>query len=264
MGTAGFGSPRLTAFNRDVNPKGLELVKCDIQKELGVFKAEPNATIRAGQWVKLDANQFVVPVTAAADIPLGIAKWNKQQFGRSVIVHEALKVVFGGTTVLSRAPFGQTFAAAPDAVGIRAAPDVSTALLAAGTVTITTPNVVDWGATGPAGSTDGDTVYATYAYELTDSDLDLDGRDFRNQSNNDVLGQDDRITVITDWSMITTTEYDPFAVYSPTGANSLLRLDAEGRVTTAGAGTIVGRVFQPPAAGGGENVFMTYIASPGI
>lgn len=262
MGTAGFGSPRLTAFNRDVNPKGLELVKCDIQKELGVFKAEPNATIRAGQWVKLDANQFVVPVTAGADIPLGIAKWNKQQFGRSVIVHEAVKVVFGGTTVLSRSPYGQTFAAAPDAVALRVAPDISTADVAAGTVTITTPNVIDWGATGPGGGVaDGDTLYATYAYSLTDADLDLDGRDFRNQSNNDVLGQDDRITVITDWSMICTTEFDPFGVYAPGAA---LYLDAEGRVSDTVAGSIRGRVFQPPAAGGGENVFMTYIASPGI
>jgi hypothetical protein len=100
---------------------------------------------------------------------------------------------------------------------------------------------------GGGAITDGQTVYCTYTYALTDADFEFDGRDFRNQQNNDVLGQEGRIAIITDWSKLYSIEWDTSQLYDMT-TNNKLYVDANGKATSVSGTDKVGQVSQLPNA----------------
>ena len=239
MGTLVDQESKLAAFNGDVFPKGLDLRRSVIHVDLGTYTAEANATIRAGQFVALDAGGFVIP-SIGADT-LGVSKWNKQQFGVSVNVDVPLTLVGTTPVFVGRANISN--------VAVRSAPNMGgtpytggggdyNAVAGAGTVARDATTTI----------TDGQTVYVTYTYALVDADFEFDGRDFRNQSNNDVLGQEDRIVVITDWAKLYTMEWDTADTMTTTGAGSKLYVNAEGKASNVAAGDFAGRVIQVPTA----------------
>jgi hypothetical protein len=102
-------------------------------------------------------------------------------------------------------------------------------------------------AAGALVATNPQTAYVTYTFALQDSDLDFQGRNFWNFTD-DVSIQDNHITVITDWSLLFTTQYDTSvdyvagdALYAGTGA----KIGLFGKTAN---GTAVAKVFQAPTA----------------
>ena len=97
-------------------------------------------------------------------------------------------------------------------------------------------------------------VYATYTYELSSRDLDFQGRNFFNFTD-DVSISDGRVTVITNASMLFTSQYDSARVdYALTGTGKNLycggnTADLAGLFTTdSSEGEFVGHVLQIPTA----------------
>lgn len=231
-------SPNLAAFTGQVFKKGLDLGRSVIHTDLGTYRAEANATIRSGQFVAFDATGFIIPSVGADTI--GVSKWNKQQFGVSVNMDES--IVLPGTTAVNLARSNVSNVSVRSAINLggtlfTVTTDYTVAAVA-GTVT----------RVGSGAIADGATVFVTYTFALVDADFEFDGRDFRNQSNNDVLGQEDRITVVTDWSMLFTIEWDTIVNYTLTGATSRLFVSAEGKATSTSGTDFAGKVSQLPTA----------------
>jgi hypothetical protein len=229
-------SNRLAAFNGDVYPKGLDLRRCIINNDPGVWEALSTATIRQGQFQAQDANGYLLP-SAGADT-VGVAKWNQQTTGVSVNVDEAITMT--GTTAqdLARGNVSN--------VSVRSAQNFTGTLY---TVTTDyTVNAANGTVTRVGGGTitDGQVVYVTYTYALTDGDFEIDGRDFRNQSNNDVLGNEGKLALITNWAQLFSIEYDTSVAYAMTGATSLLYVSSEGKVTSASGTDAAGKIRQLP------------------
>ena len=74
--------PRLSAFQSNLFPVGLDLGRCVINTDLGVLQAATTATFNAGSIVAQNASGEIVPcvgntATVPTGVPLGVAKWNK-------------------------------------------------------------------------------------------------------------------------------------------------------------------------------------------
>ena len=74
--------PRLSAFQSNLYPVGLDLGRCVINTDLGVLQAATTATFNAGSIVAQNASGEIVPcvgntATVPTGVPLGVAKWNK-------------------------------------------------------------------------------------------------------------------------------------------------------------------------------------------
>lgn len=233
------GTPRHAAFSSDVFPKGLDLRRSVINNDLGTYETTDAAVIRAGQFAAYDANNgYVVPSAGASTI--GVFKWNKQQFGVSVKVDEA--IVLNGTTPTNLARGNVSN------IGVNSLPGFAGTLYTGGGGDYnanTTNGTIARDATTTI--PDGATVYVTYTFQLTDADFQFDGRDFRNQQNNDVLGHENKITVITDWAKLFTMEYDTSVAYAYTAANKLY-VSAEGKATSTAGTDFAGQVHQLPTA----------------
>lgn len=243
MGTLGLSGTRRAAFETKVNQRGINFGMCNFSgaTEVGVDAVDPAATIRAGQLVANSANGIV---PANLNDVIGVSKFDHTQYGKAVIINEA--IILNGTTAtnLSRANVSN--------VAVRAADDMSTAALAVTTdYTVNTTNGtitrVGGGAIG-----DGDTVYVTFTYDLVASDFDFDGLPFHYQyGNNYSASQEDRIVVIKGPHELFTTEWDTSQDYGLTGTASNLFCDANGRFSSndAGSADYVGKVFQLPISG---------------
>jgi hypothetical protein len=239
MGSLNDGSPRHAAFNSDVFPKGLDLRRSVINNDLGTYVAADAAVLRAGQFVSYNTGGFIVPSTGADTI--GVSKWNKQQFGVSVNVDEAIVLVGTTPTNLARGNISNQ--------AVRSAPNMGGTLFTGGGGDYN--EVLGAGTIARDGTTtipDGATVYVTYTYALTDADFEFDGRDFRNQQNNDVLGQENRLAVISDWSRLFNMEWDTSVTYTLTGATSKLFVSAQGKATSTSGTDFAGQVHQVPTA----------------
>jgi hypothetical protein len=99
------------------------------------------------------------------------------------------------------------------------------------------------------GIADGQIVLVTYQYQVTEQELKFEGRNFWNFIN-DVDIQGGKITVINDWSIVFTTQFDPAQAYA---VNDTLNAGTtaaglDGLVTKGGAGAYIGKVFQVPTA----------------
>lgn len=245
MGSVGLGNnANLGAFLNRTYAEGLDLGRCQIREALGIFVADPNSTFRAGQLVMRDANGLIV-ASNGLDV-LGVAKWNHATSMVAVQVDEA--VVLVGTTA-SNLKFANVS-------NVR----VASAVKGGGTVyTVTTNYTVS--ATngtvtrvGGGAITDGQTVYVTYTYALTESMLlQNQGKNFWNTLD-EVSVNEGRVTVITDAELIFTSQYDTGVNYAITGATSNVYASTtsgkEGLFTSSSAGSakFVGRVFQVPTA----------------
>lgn len=269
MGTL-IGNPaKRASFQQQLFPAGLDLNRSEIHRALGVWKAAATASFRAGQAVMLNSSGEVI-VSDGTSI-LGIAKWDMVSVKRATVIDQP--IVFGVA--------GATKKLKPKIVGSAAANSVrvNSAVAGGGTAYTDTNNgaggddfTVDY-TTGDivhiAAGSNGDidptaTVYASYAYELTESDLLLEGKNFW-QSTDYVSIQDGRITVIEAPAQIFTTEYDTSKTYALTGANSNIYVNASGQFTsTVGSNKLVGRCISVPSAADpflGVNFFGQVVAN---
>lgn len=244
MGSIG-NTGRLGAFQSDVFASGLDLGRCEIMRDLGVFKAAENATILQGQMVSLNADGELV-LADATDV-FGIAKWNKASLGVSVAVDEAVTVSFGGVTNLQRGNVSNVrVQSAVDGGGVTI-PAASNYTLSAANGTLTWDSPTS-GANAPA---NGATVYVSYTFDLTASDYQFQGLNFFNKLD-DVGGlTDGRLTIIQGPATIFTTQYDTSEVFA-VGAPVYCGGDTAGEeglfTITSTNSELVGHVIQAPRA----------------
>lgn len=252
MGSYGSTS-RDAAFDGQIFPKGLNFKKSKYTDDLGTYQTTDAAVIRAGQLSTIDANGFYVPTTDGLGI-VGVFKWDKQQFGVSVNVDEAV-VLNGTTSVQLKRTAGVTN------VSVRSAKNFGGTLYTVTTdYTATAGGLVTRVALGAIA--DGATVYVTYTYALVDADFQFDGRTFRNNTNDRVTGQENRVAIITNWSRLYTMEYDSSKQYG-TASSYKLYATAEAKVSSTQTGSMefVGRVHQLPMTGD-EYLGMTIHGNP--
>lgn len=246
-------SPRLQSFRNDVYPVGIDIRRSVIKSDAGVFVADPVATFRAGQVLAQNAaGNFVVCDGLGAppiNIPFGFAKWNKTSQLLASVTDEA--VVLNGVLPTNLKHAGLFPAGGP--AGLRVS-DVPTGVT--GTVFVEgagndyVGNYINGQVQRAAGSTipDGSTVYVSYKWALLENDLDFQGRNFWNLLDEVTIAQG-RVAIITDWSILFTTMYDPSQTYA---IGDQLYVDTAlkaGMLTKTGGGRPpFAKVFQIPGA----------------
>lgn len=242
MGSLTGNAGAIAAFTGQPFPNGLDLGRCVIQFDIGVFSADPVATFLAGSLVTKGTNGITATdgsATAGVGGVLGVAKWNKANTLYGAVVDEV--VVLPGTTVVSLKH--------PLVSGVKVSAAAGGApITAGGNYTLSTTN----GTLARIGGVvaDGQTVYVSYTFTIQNADLDFQGRNFWNGTD-DVTIQDGRITVITGWSMLFTTQYNTALQY--TLGDALIAgntgLFTKAAASDAGSASIaVGTVIQVPTA----------------
>ncbi len=245
MGSLGLTSPRLGAFQSDTFPRGLDLGRSVILQDVGVFKAAAAADFEQGMLVAQDANGEVVKCDSRP--VFGVAKWNKTNTLTGAVIDEA--VVFatsGGTTTLTHPNVSN--------LQVRSAVDFGgSAFASPGDFTLNAVNGVLTHAGGGSTIPVGTSVFVTYTFQLSSDDLDFQGRNFFNFTD-DVSVAAGRVTVITDASVLFTSQYDTSRVFTLTGTAKNLHCGGttaglEGLFTNDPAeGEFVGHVIQIPTA----------------
>lgn len=225
-------------------PAGLDRLRCECNRRLGVWRANSGTTFRQGMAVGLNSTGEVVVFDAANGTTLlGVAAMNKMSLGRSVVTDQSITfgvdnatknlahsgLVSGSVVVRSATGgTGTTYTVTTD----------YTVSLTNGTITHVAAGAID--ETLP--------VYVSFAWSLTEQDYDFQGKNFW-QQNDDVSIQDLRVSVIEAPAQVFTTEYDPSVVYALTGANSNIYANASGLFTSASASAkLCGKVINIPSA----------------
>lgn len=240
MASVGLGNnAALGAFQNKIHQEGLDLPRCQVNQALGVYVADPAATWRAGSVVTQNAAGQVVPATNTGTM-LGIVKWNKATSLVAAKVDEQVTLV-GTTAVALRFPNISNVRVASQAQG-------------GGTVYV---NVTDYTLNltngtitrvGGGAIADGQTVFVTYTYQISSTDLiQAHGQNFWN-SVDEVSYADNRVTVITDAEVLYSSQYDTTRTYT---MGQALYSSSAGLITNdsnSGAAPPVGRVFQVPSA----------------
>lgn len=241
---------RVEAFQNDPFSVGLDLGRSVIGRALGVWQADPAATFRQGQLVKRNASGLII-LADGVDV-MGVAKWTKANTFLGSVTDEP--VTLNGTTA-SNLKHGnvsnERVQSLPDGAGSTFVEGGGNDyILVAGNGTI---------ARDPTSSiADGATVFVSYTFELTSADLDFQGTNFFNRVDDVGItdagpsGSGGQITVIQDWSLLFTTQYDTSQVYAVNDD-----IHAAGQVTAAlsglftndaAEGQLVGKCTQPPTA----------------
>lgn len=247
MGSIG-NTARQASFDGQLYAKGLKLQQCTIRADEGTWVMNPAAVIRQGQFVKQDADGFII--VGDGDETIGLAKWGSAPLGRSLKMD--VPIVLTGTTAVSVGRGNIS------GVSVRADPNFGTAY------TVTTDYTVQAVAgtitrVALGGIADGETVYVTFTFELVASDFLFDGvSSFRNQNENKVLGQEDRLTVVQFGCKIVSAEWDTSEDYA---IGDPLFVSTAGQATATSGTDFVGRVFQLPNSdvGGVPDLYLGYI-----
>jgi len=247
MGTLDLTSPRLAAFQSDIFPRGLDLRRSVIMQDIGVFKAGLVATFEAGMLVAQDTDGTIIKCVSKP--VLGVAKWNKTTALSAAIVDEPISFATAGAVVSLKHNSGVAN------VQIRSAINFGGSLYGdPGDYTVTTSGLVTHIPAGSGGNIPlATTVYVSYTFQLSVAELDFQGRNFWNYTD-DVSQNDGRVTVITDASILFTSQYDTSRVYTLTGVGKNLYCGGTtpalaGLFTNDSAeGEFVGHVIQIPSA----------------
>jgi hypothetical protein len=242
----------MEAFRVSTRAIGIDLIRSVYTRNLGTYVSAPAATYRAGMLVELDAQQQIQACGSVADVtnPFGFTKYTKANTLYAAVVGEEITLDGVVDTALKHGGLW-----APGATGGVKVYNLATgAAYAEGAGSDYVVTYANGLIKRAAGSTiaDGQTVGVTYQYQVTEQELKFEGRNFWNLLN-DVDIQNGLISVITDWSIIFTTQYDPTGVYAVN--QKLYAGDVsdgkQGLVTptqTALTNLYVGRVFQVPTA----------------
>jgi hypothetical protein len=245
MGSVALNSPRLGAFQNNVFPRGLDLGRCVIIQDLGIYRAADAAAFEQGMLVSQDAAGDLIKCVSKP--VLGVAKWNKAAVYTAAVIDEAIAFPTAASTVNLRHPTIKNVRV-QSAANYGGSPYTVTTDYTVNTTNGTITQVALGGI--PLATT----VYVSYTYDLTSRDLDFHGRNFFNYTD-DVSISDSRVTVITDASFLFTSQYDTNrSTYALTGTGKNLYC---GGNTTAlagmftndsGEGAFVGHVIQLPTA----------------
>lgn len=245
--------PRFQAFRSDIHPVGIDLRRSIILTDGGAYVADPTATFRAGQVLaQNDGGNFVVCDglgAAPSNVPFGFAKWNKTTSLLASACDEAL--VLNGV-VATNMRHANIFGAPLGGVRVSDRPTgiagATTFIEGAGadyTVNYVNGQIVR---TGVSTIPDGSTVYVNYKYFVSEADLDFQGRNFWNFLDEVTIAQG-RIAIITNWSILFTSMYDPSQTYSIQQPLYVDTGDKAGLLTNqAGGRPQFARVFQLPGA----------------
>lgn len=275
MGTIRNAENRLETFQNDIFPRGLDLGACKYHQDGGVYTIQEGVTIRPGSLVArtpvtagvLASPGLVIPVTTAGEAAnvFGIAKWGTEAIGSSVRVDEVYPGFPGGT--------GTTInlrnANLVDTGGTGEFVNVHTAANFGGTkytvaATNFTVNAVNGVLTNGATPVPANVpLFISYMWNLTQAQLRFNGVKFHSNTSDDVaFSSANRLAVITDWSIIFTTEFDDTLDYDTQGTASNLYCDVDGRFTNTAlaANRYVGKVYQLPRSG---YPYLGVIANPG-
>jgi hypothetical protein len=237
-------SSKLLAFQPDPHKTGLELRTSSILRDPGVYQADPAASFEQGMMVSLNSGGKLVLATGS-DV-FGVAKHNKVNLQSALAIDEEVIVDASGVSQLKHANVSNL-------VVRTAANQGGTAITPAGDFALSGVNgTLTWVAV-PAEVVDGQTVWVSYTYAMTNDDYKFQGRNFFNQVD-DVSAAAGRCAVIMAPADIFTTHFDTSRTYSLTGAGAELYC---GGLTPALAGLFtnnpaegqrVGRVIQLPSA----------------
>lgn len=238
-------NPRWEAFQVSTRAIGIDLKRSQFTTDYGNYVASPTTTFRAGMLVQLASDQTVE--LCDGTVPYGFAKYNKTNTLYASVVGEYIQL--NGTTPTNL--LHANLFVPGTAGGVRVGVDLTGTPYTEGGGADYTVNYVNGQITRVATGAipDGGYVYVNYSYQVTEQELQFEGRNFWNFIN-DVDIQNGLITVINDWSLIFTTMYDPAETYA---VNDTLKAGAvgdnkAGLVTKSGAGAFIGKVFQPPTA----------------
>lgn len=240
-------SPQFEAFRVSSRAIGIDLIRSVYTRNLGNYVAAPAATFRAGMLVQLDSTQRIeICGNGGNTVPFGFTKYTKANTLYAAVVGEQIQL--NGTTATNLAHANLWTPGATGGVRVwnltTGNSYTETTHYTANYVNGTITRVVAGGS--PA---DGEIVGVDYQYQVTEQELKYEGRNFWNFLN-DVDIQDGKITVINDWSIIFTTQYDPAQTYAVNDALTAGTSGASksGLVTKGGGGPFIGRVFQVPTA----------------
>lgn len=247
----------VAAFQNQIFPNGIDLGRSIYQNDIGILEADPNATFRAGMLVDRNVTNGLIAASTSQSF-FGVAKWNKASSLYSTLVDQPFTApsTLPGTFNLTYAPvpgtgptdYAVSVNSAPNGTGVQYVQNTDYTVNATnGIITVTSGH----------GITAGQALFVTFSFQLSQLQLQqFQGLNFWNFTD-DVTIQDGRITIITNWSVIFTTQYDASQLYTLTGLTS--NLYAAGVVNTANqglftssatdGGAFVGRVFQVPSAG---------------
>lgn len=243
--------PRMSAFQVSSRAIGIDRKRSVLKSDPGWFVVDPTTTFRAGMLVSLDANQRVTRCVGTH--VFGVALYNMCNTEYATVTGEYIQLNAGVATNLKHANLLQPVVG-PPGLGVRVGAALTGAAYTEGAGSDYTVSYVNGTITRAVGTTtipDGGYVYVNYSYPLTDADVDFEGRNFWNLTN-DVNISDGKVAVATDATTIFTTQYDPHLTFT---VNQLLYAGTtaqglEGMFTTTstGANAYVGRVFQIPTA----------------
>lgn len=236
----------MEAFRISPFAVGLDLNRSVIKEALGNYVVDSSTptVFRAGMIVQQNTSNQLIEVCTGA-IPFGFAKFNRSTVIYSTVVGEYIQL--NGTTATAL-KYNNLFNPGTNG-GVRVA-----AALTGSSYTKTTDYTVQHAAgtitrNGGGSIPDGGYVYVNYMHQLGNNELKYEGYNFWNAID-DTQFQDDRITVITDWSTLFTANYDTEHTY--TVGQQLYA----GRLTTTKSGLVcgdnteglayVGRCFQIP------------------
>jgi len=247
--------PTLGAFQNDIYPTGIDLRRSVINNDVGIFVADPAASFIAGQVLaqELGGQVNVCDGLGAApvNVPIGFAKWNKTNTVVASVADEA--IVLTGVVATNLKHANLYGAPGPSFVRVASAPGQAGTVYVEGGGNDYTVNYTNGTVTRTGGSTipSGATVYVDYKWNLQASDLQFQGRNFWNFTD-EVTQAQGRIAIITNWNMLFTTMYDPQQTYA-LGQNLYVGdiASAKGGLLTnqvGGGRPQFGRVFQLPQA----------------
>lgn len=241
----------MDAFRVSTRAMGIDLMRSVYTRNLGTYVAAVGTTFRAGMLVQLNASQEIeICGNGGATNPFGFAKYNKTSALWAAVVGEQIQLNGVVATNLAHA---NLWSKVGTVGGVRVFNLTTNTAYTEGAMNDYTVDYTNGTVTRTAGSTIVDHQYVgvDYQYEVTSSEMKFEGRNFWNFTD-DVSIQDNKITVINDWSLIFTTQYDASQTYAVNDA--LYAGDAatllQGFVTRdSGLATpYIGRVFQLPTA----------------
>ena len=245
-------SPRMDAFRVSTRAMGIDLMRSVYSRNLGTYVASVATTFRAGMLVQLNSSQEIEACgTGGVTAPFGFAKYNKTSTLYAAVTGEQIQL--NGLVAATNLAHANLWYATGGAAGVRVFNLTTNVAYDEGGAKDYTCNYTNGTIVRVIGTTiaDGEYVGVDYQYEVTQSEMKFEGRNFWNFTD-DVSIQDNKITVINDWSLIFTTQYDSSQTYA---VNQDLYAGSSAAVLTGfvtndvGLTTpYIGRVFQVPTA----------------
>lgn len=244
-------SAQMERFMVNDIPMGYDFERSQPQQAFGHYLANTAATFRAGMLVQQNAAQEMI--ICAGTEPFGFARFDKTTALYQTVVDEYIQLNGVIATALAHANLLDPTGAAPsDALTVATAVQGGGTVYTEGVAADYTVSTVNGTVVRVGGGTigDGDYVYVTYMYELTNAQIQREGNSFTNST--DLVTQwGGKLSVATGPGLIFTTAYDPnvqytvnLALHAGTTGNGLA-----GLVTVAAHGTaFIGNVYQIPSA----------------